>query len=103
MIVSPDAAALIAACRSPPAGTTCVAAKVAEAEMNKTTRAAILGERLRRTAQVCGIDIMLRPKCTGIDRTDCKNQVVGMFRREGLTRSRRDYTSARFGKVVRLL
>jgi 2-keto-3-deoxy-L-rhamnonate aldolase RhmA len=50
MIVSPDAAALIAACRSPPAGTTCVAAKVAEAEMNKINRIAkalVLGEKLR--------------------------------------------------------
>ena len=61
--MSPAAATLIAACRSPPAGTTCVAAEVAEAEINKTKRIAkvvFLGETLQCAAHSWEIDIVLR-------------------------------------------
>jgi len=63
MIVSPDAAALIAACRSPPAGTTRVAPKVAEAAIKKIETMAqtliILGEKQHRAAaQTWEIDIL---------------------------------------------
>ena len=58
--MSPGAALLMAACRDPPAGTTIVAARVAEAEISKAeimTKALVsLGKTQRRAAHSWEVD-----------------------------------------------
>jgi hypothetical protein len=60
-MVSPGAAEFMAACRSPPAGTTSVDARVAEAEINKieamTKTFVIPGDPQRRAARTWEMDI----------------------------------------------